>query len=483
MRMNAFVKRCMAAFEIALKKSRKPRRRTIRLPRIHIEDLEIRCFLSASYGLATVIQPDGKTLVVGATADLPDGNKDFAIARLNVDGTPDMSFSGDGQVVIPFNLLGAQGGVDVATCVAIQEDGKIVLGGYAQANTKGDYDFAAVRLHADGTLDQTFGIDGRTTVAFQLGGDRYEQANGIAIAPDGKIVLAGTAVKSRSGDSDFAVARLTPSGFLDTTFDRDGKKTVPFNAGGNKTDEGTAVVVQPNGAVVVAGSAQRNKTGDYDFAVTRLTSKGALDKSFAKTGKRIIPFNLGGGRDDGATSVALQGTDIVLGGFAQVTSAGNFDFAVAKVKSDGTLDKTFSGDGLQTIAFDQGGVLDDEALAIAPMADGRLVLGGFVQLTETGNFDYAVTRITPTGALDPSFGVQGSVRIPIDLVADGDDAVYGVAIDSTTGNIIAAGTATTADQGGVQVAVARLTSTGILDKLFSLDGLTTIQFNAPELPV
>lgn len=480
MRLNALVNRCMVAIESALKKSRKPRKRTIRLPRVHIEDLEIRCFLSASYGLATVIQPDGKTLVVGATADLPYGNADFAIARLNVDGTPDLTFSDDGQVVIPFNLLGEEGGEDVATSVAIQEDGKIVLGGYAQVNTKGDYDFAAVRLHENGLLDQTFGFDGRTTFGFQLGHDRYDQANGIAIAPDGKIVMAGTAARSRTGDSDFAVARLTSSGFLDTTFDRDGKKTIPINAGGFKTDKANAVVVQPNGAIVVAGSAQRNKTGDYDFAVARLTSKGTLDRSFSKTGKRIIPFNVGGNRDDGATSLALQGTNIVLGGFAQITTDGNYDMAVARVKNDGTLDKSFSGDGLQTIALDQGGVLDDEALAIAPMADGRLVLGGFVQLTDTGNFDYAVTRITPTGALDPTFGVQGSVRIPIDLAADGDDAVYEVAIDPTTGNIIAAGTATTDDQGGVQVAVARLTSTGILDKFFSQDGLATIQFNAPE---
>ncbi|MDB5337217.1 MAG: hypothetical protein JWN70_2836, partial [Planctomycetaceae bacterium] len=270
-------------------------------------------------------------------------------------------------------------------------------------------------------------------------------------------------------------------GVLDAAFSGDGLKTIAFNNGGARRDEVTGLVVQPNGAIVVAGSAEVSRSGNYDFAVARVTAKGEMDKSFAGTGKRTVAFNLGGARDDGATSVALQGTDIVMGGFAQVDFDGNFDFAAVRLKSNGNLDKTFSKDGRQTAAFDLGGTGDDEAFAITPQANGRLVLAGFVQLTDTGNYDYGVVRLTPNGSIDPGFGVDGQVLMPIDLTGDGADVAYGVAIDPSTNDIVVAGTAVTDDQGGSSAAVIRLTSTGDLDALFAANGLATINFEDPVL--
>lgn len=481
MNMQRIMKQCVTTFDYVFQRPRKPQKRKLRPVRIPIEDLEIRCFLSATAGLATVFQPDGKILVIGSSTNLTTGNADFAIARLNNDGTPDTTFSDDGQVLVPFNLLGNAGGEDVATSVALQDDGKILVAGYAQASSNGDYDFAIARLNYDGSLDTTFSGDGKVTIDFRLGANRDDRATGIAVAPDGKIVVVGTAEKSFSGDTDFAVARLTSSGVLDATFSGDGLKTVAFNNGGNRADEARGVVVQPNGAIVVAGSAQQNYSGNYDFAIARITAKGDLDKSFAKTGKRTVAFNLGGNRDDGATSVALQGTDIVMGGFAQYDYDGNFDFAAVRLKSNGNLDKTFSKDGKQTINFDAGGFGDDEALAIAPQANGRLLLAGFVQLTETGNYDYGVARLTPNGSLDPSFGVNGQQLIPIDLTGDGSDDAHGIAIDPDTNAIIVAGTALTDDEGGSDAAVVRLSEAGILDTLFATDGLATIHFANPVI--
>ena len=481
MAIDSLVRRCVAVFDPLFNKSPRPRKRTAYRPRVQIEDLEIRCFLSATAGLATIIQPDGKTLVIGSSTDLANGNSDFAIARLNVDGTPDTTFSEDGQVLVPFNLLGAEGGEDVANSVAIQDDGKILVGGYVQSSPGGDYDFAVARLNFDGSLDTSFGNDGKATVDFHLGANSDDRSTGVAIAPDGKIVLGGTATRSFSGDTDFAIARLTSGGVLDAAFSGDGLKTIAFNNGGSRRDEVTGLVVQPNGAIVVAGSTEVSRSGNYDFAIARVTSKGDMDKSFAGSGKRTVAFNLGGARDDGATSVALQGTDIVMGGFAQVDSDGNFDFAAVRLKSNGNLDKTFSKDGRQTAGFDLGGVGDDEAFAIAPQADGRLVLAGFVQLTDTGNYDYGVVRLTPNGSIDPGFGIDGQVLMPIDLTGDGADVAQAIGVDPTTNNIVVAGTARTDDEGGSSAAVIRLDSNGDLDELFAANGLATIDFEDPVL--
>ena len=479
MSMQRIVKQCVTAFEHVWQRPRKPQKRKLRPVRIPIEDLEIRCFLSATAGLATVFQPDGKILVIGSSTNLNTGNSDFAISRLNNDGTPDTTFSQDGQVLVPFNLLGSGGGEDVATSIALQDDGKILVAGYAQSSLNGDYDFAIARLNFDGSTDTTFSSDGKVTIDFRLGATRDDRASGIAVAPDGKIVVVGTAEKSFSGDTDFAIARLTSNGVLDTTFSSDGLKTIAFNNGGNRADAARGVAVQPNGAIVVAGSAQRSYSGNYDFAIARVTAKGDMDKSFAKTGKRTVAFNLGGARDDGATSVALHGTDIVMGGFAQYDHDGNFDFAAVRLKSNGNLDRTFNKDGKQSIHFDVGGFGDDEALAIAPQADGRLLLAGFVQLTDTGNYDYGVVRLTPNGSLDPSFGENGQQLIPIDLTGDGADDAYGIAIDPDTNAIIVAGTAGTDDEGGSDAAVIRLTAAGVLDTLFATGGLATINFDDP----
>ncbi len=483
MGLNALTTKSMELFDSFLKQLRKPRKRKLRLARVPIEDLEIRCFLSASAGLATVIQPDGRTIVVGTAEDLTNGNRDFAISRLNTDGTLDTTFNGDGRIIVPFNLLGAAGGEDVATSVALQQDGKIVVGGYAQASFNGDYDFAVVRLNFDGSPDLSFGNAGQSTVGFQLGGSLDDRATGVAVTGDGKIVLGGTAQRTFSGDTDFAVARLTSNGTLDAAFSSDGLKTIAFNTGGARTDEAQAVVVQPNGAIVIAGSAQRSRFGDYDFAIARVTTTGDMDKSFAGTGKRTVPFNLGGNRDDSATAVALQGTNIVMGGFAQTDYDGGYNFATVRLLSNGNLDRTYGNKGKQSAGFDVGGVNEDLGLTIAPQADGRLVVAGRVQLTDTGNYDFGVMRLTPNGSLDPGFAGNGMVLIPFDLTGDGRDEASGVAVNPLTGSILVAGFAATDDLGGADVAVAQLTAQGLLDLLFSQDGLMNFNFGDPLPPV
>src|SRR5262249_32253745 len=160
-----------------------------------------------------------------------------------------------------------------AHAVAVQPDGKIVVAGSATVSGTGG-DFALARYNADGSLDTTFSGDGKVTTDFALG---LDQVFGVAIQPDGKIVTAGSAYIGTSTDRDFALARYNADGSLDTTFSGDGKMTTDF---GQREDEAHGVAIQPDGKIVTAGSAHMDTNTSYDFAFARYDLDGSPDSSF-----------------------------------------------------------------------------------------------------------------------------------------------------------------------------------------------------------
>ena len=206
------------------------------------------------------------------------GTYNFAVIRLEPDGALDTTFNdvalptasnGDGRLVIDGLAF------EMASGVAIQPDGKIVVvGGVIGGGTA----VAVVRLNGDGTLDTTFSEDGKQLVSF--GGTDF--ATAVAIQPDGKVIVAG--ISNALGSNDFAVARLTASGVLDTTFDGDGRQFISFGA----DDRAAAMVLQPDGKIVLVGSYGNG--GPEDFAVARLTSSGVLDTAFSADGKMSFTF-------------------------------------------------------------------------------------------------------------------------------------------------------------------------------------------------
>jgi uncharacterized delta-60 repeat protein len=166
-------------------------------------------------------------------------------------GFIDPAFSADGIVTQDFGTGGADN--DGAEAVAVQADGKIVVAGFAQRGTT-DFDFLVARYNRDGTLDTTFNSpNGFRFVAFDLGGTFDDRAQSIALQPDGKILVAGSA--ATASGTDFAIARITDNGMLDTSFDGDGRATVAFNLGGANNDTANDLVVQGDGKIVVVGSA------------------------------------------------------------------------------------------------------------------------------------------------------------------------------------------------------------------------------------
>jgi uncharacterized delta-60 repeat protein len=268
---------------------------------------------------AISIQGDGKIVAAGVARIGLNGSQDFALARYNADGSLDTAFSGDGRVTTDF-----AGANDQAHAVAIQGDGKIIAAGVAGDVVSGTNDFGLARYNANGSLDTTFDGDlplpvpgdGKVTTDFA---GTTDQAFGVAIQGDGKIVAAGL-----SGISDFALARYNSDGSLDTAFDGDGKVTTDF-AGSGSRDEAHAVAIQGDGKIVAAGLAV--VSGVFDFALARYRADGSLDTIFSGDGKVTTDF---AGDFDAAHGVAIQANGrIVAAGFADLPGTG-FDFALAR---------------------------------------------------------------------------------------------------------------------------------------------------------
>ena len=335
-----------------------------------------------------------------------------------------------------------------ASSIALQADGKtVVVGGLSMA-----------RYDTDGSLDASFGTGGLVTIAFN--GGLNDEVQGLAIQPDGKIVVVGFA---RVGtQNDFAVARFTSSGVLDPAFGTGGKVTTDFNG---QVDEAWAALIQPDGAIVVAGHAATNTAlgPDNDFAVARYTGTGTLDASFGTGGK--VMTNIGG-RTDLAHAAALQSDGkIVVTGRVANGGGDNPDVGIVRYGADGTLDTGFGTQG--KVQIDLTGGEWDEASDIVIQSDGKLLVA--VQALVGSTFDFEVARFTPGGALDPGFGTQGVATAAIGAQ---HDFARAMALQSD-GKIVVVGSAalTTTD-----LAVARFQSGGALDTGFGIGGKVTVDF-------
>jgi uncharacterized delta-60 repeat protein len=221
------------------------------------------------------LQSNGKIVVVGRTCILDDNSScNFAMTRLNANGTRDLTFGGFGQlgkVTTDF-----AGDLDEAAKVALQTDGKIVLAG--RTLTSNGMVFAVTRYLSDGTLDTSFGGDGKATFAVGPGAVAYD----LAIQPDGKIVVVGIA------DSNFRAIRVNANGTIDSSFGPRGKVSIDFNGG---SDRATSIGLQDDGKIVIGGSAQSGPGAYDDAALVRLNANGFLDSSFDGDGKFTQNFS------------------------------------------------------------------------------------------------------------------------------------------------------------------------------------------------
>lgn len=219
--------------------------------------------------------------------------------------------------------------------------------------------------------DQDFGTNGLATVPFGA----YAGANQLAIAPDGDIVVVGYA-QTPAHQSAVAVARLNADGSLDQDFADDGRLTLDVGAG---NDVATGVAVRPDGRIMVAGAAHLSGTMDSEVVVLQLGEDGSLDEAFADDG--IATFGFGDAKTGSAAALALDadGSAVVVGRGQSERAGGADDVAIARLTSDGELDPSFADNGKLTIGLQDdgvGGTSHDAGSAVEIEADGQIAFSG-----------------------------------------------------------------------------------------------------------
>jgi uncharacterized delta-60 repeat protein len=402
---------------------------------------------SASFEIPAkpVVLPDGRILICSIVDDGSGSAEDFFVARLHADGALDDSFDFDGRVTIDFDSHD-----DTCSAVTAQADGKVLLAGRSEDVVIGNSDFAIARLDGDGSLDPTFGAGtGKVLIPFDVGGTDDDIGTAIAIQPDGKILVAGWADTDTNGD-DFALVRLLPDGTRDTTFNSTGRVTVGFDFADstNRIDQADAIMIEPDERILLGGLAEASP-GGFDFALVRLLPNGQLDSDFSADGRATIAFDLGDSRNDVTYESILQRDGkIVMAGTADTGSGGpNLDVAIGRLLPDGSPDPAFGIGGKVVVPFDLTTNGGDFALGVVEDGADRLVLGGVGTYDANSNFHPVALRLLGNGDLDPAFGMFGKKTFDFGATSE---LFTGVALQGT--QIIAAGLALNAPDGDNVVA-------------------------------
>jgi uncharacterized delta-60 repeat protein len=372
----------------------------------------------------------GVTLIGGVLAALLvaglAGNSSVGMAAsAGVDST----FGTGGRTVVD------QGGSDPiggGRSLALQSDGKIVVSGVS------DGDVTLLRLDTNGNLDTTFSDDGKVKLDF--GGS--EGAQGVAIQPDGKIVIVGQT--DVGGTIDLLAARFNPNGSLDTSFDVDGWTVVDLGG----ADIGTAAAIQPDGKIVVVGFRSVSS-----LILVRFNANGSLDTTFNGSGQVVESF--------GGTA---YGIDLALQPDGKIVVSGNRsgDLLVARYTTTGTLDTSFGSGGWTAIDFGSS----EQGSSVALQPDGKIVVGG-----ASGAREFVLARFDATGALDPSCDTDGKVN----LQPGGPGQGFSLALQPG-GKILLGGYTDAGD-----LAVVRLNGANCgLDSSFGTAGVVTADFGAQD---
>jgi uncharacterized delta-60 repeat protein len=396
-------------------------------------------------GQATAVQADGKLVMVGGFYD--DSSAGFTVARYNPDGGLDATFGASGTVATTFRQNANSG--DRAMAVAIQGDGRIVVAGDT------GLDFGLARYNPDGSLDASFGTAGKVKAHY---GDS-EHLTGMALEPDGKILVTGAAVVGAA--KDFVLARYNSDGSPDSTFGTNGTVL-------NSIGTANGLTVQPDGKIIVVGATPTRVNAMFTttaFEVVRYNANGSLDTTFGSSGRVVTQFPaICCTENDEAAAVVLQPDGkIVVGGSSTDFSQtfGTHRYALARYNSDGSLDASFVGGGEVTS-------IKGNITSLALQSDGEIVAaGGIGTLTEDEgikNNGLTLARFTPTGGLDTTFGTQGSVTEEIPVVTTS-------VVVQSDGRIVVSGNS--GDSPNQRFTLSRFTSTGRVDPKFGSGGQVT----------
>jgi uncharacterized delta-60 repeat protein len=389
---------------------------------------------------AMTVLPDGRILMTGTVID-ESGFADVLLIRLTRLGQPDPSFGG-GSGFVRHDLSGAD---DYGLCLAVQSDGKIVVGGSTDADDSG-FDALVARFHSNGELDESFS-EGTGYVIFDLEGEDDEIFS-VALAPNNDIITVGYTTDSAGGE-DLMVDRFTTQGDWNSEFGGGNGGFVQDLGGFN--DVALDLVMNKDGGFLVAGYSE-DEDGSSDGFVAAYDATGTMDANF--------------GEDEGITFIDVDGRDdsfyVILpkknGGWWVAGQAeaedGNSDFLLASIAADGTSDLGFgSGDGYVTTDV-QGG--EDSATALFTQPGGKIVVSG-TSVDEQGLGDLGMVCYLPDGQLNREFGTEGGILIH-DL-SGGDELING-GVAQLDGKWLLCGESYNEDDGS-EVLVGRILSQNV----------------------
>ena len=348
---------------------------------------------------ALALQSDGKILIGGAFTNF-NGSPRGGIARLNTSGSVDTSF-----------LATSSGANNIVRCVGLQTDGNIVLGGA----------FTAVN---DAVRTGTARLDSTGNLAAAGDGVGRNEVLAAGVQSDGKILIGGSFV-SFNGTGRNRLARLNADGTLDTSF---------LATGSGANGDVSALAIQPDGKIVIGGSFT-NVNGTTINRITRLNQDGTLDPGFV----------VGSGADAAVRKIAIQsdGKIMIAGIFTNV--AGTARNSLARLNSNGSLDNSFMSSGAGA---------NGPVNSLAVQTDGKILIGGdFTSFHGTGRNRLA--RLNSDGTLDTAF---------LSAANGANDQVFAVALQ-TDGKILIGGLFTTVNN-TARNRIARLNTNGSLDTAF-----------------
>lgn len=352
---------------------------------------------------AMAVQTDGRVVLGGHYQSGGKGN--LAFVRLTVNGTPDNTFGSGGSAIVAQNNSSVN-----LQALQILSNGKIVGGGNSDGMP------TLVRLNANGTIDNTFGAGGQ--VSFDGG---ITALSDMKVLPDGKIVGAGIA--DLGNGKLFCAFRRNADGSADNSFGTAGFAYA--NIGSQPSL--LRMAVQSDGKILLTGTVFFNLT-KYDLALFRFTANGGPDNTFGTNGLVTTVLSTNSAYEQGnALTVQPDGKIVVAG---RIANAGPTIFAIVRYNANGSLDTSFGTNGFTkfnyytTLDEPKAVVLQGDLIVVA----GTAINGAARELT--------LARLTKNGALDPTFGTGGKTTTAVGTRALGE------AVALQNGKIIAAGSAT-----------------------------------------
>jgi uncharacterized delta-60 repeat protein len=356
---------------------------------------------------AAARQSDGKLVVVGTM--LSGHVAFFALVRYNPDGSLDTGFGNGGRVTTHF----ASGSVDQSQAVVVQTDGKLVVAG--SSTTGGQQQSALARYLPDGRLDPAFGNSGEVLTSFggdsdaaTIFGNNFNAATSLALAPNGELIVGGTRTIMRSFVG--VVVRYKPDGSVD------------FGPVATSLTSVVSVAVQADGRIVAAGGTGAGpSTLPFGFAVARLNADGTTDTSFGTNGVTSTAFGNGTTGQVSAVTLQADGRIVVAGTVLDgITGLPPIEWAVARYLPDGQADSSFGSIGRSEFTLASAPPVEFEPVAVGVQPNGLIGVAG---TAGSNSDDFVLATLYPDGSLDPAFGTGGLVTTDFAGGADTASAI------------------------------------------------------------